>query len=252
MIAPMQMKPTEQLSIVIPMYNEAENVTPLINEVGQALAKHPDFEIIVVDDGSRDRTWQKLTELTKIHSQLRILRHKRNLGQSVGIFSGILAATKPWIMTLDGDGQNDPKDIMLLVKSAEENMSNKPLLIAGHRVNRKDSGWKKFGSKFANSIRRGFLKDNCPDTGCGIKLLQKDLFLTLPHFNHCHRFLPALWKRAGGQVINVPVNHRPRTRGKSKYGNIARLKVGIIDLLGVAWLMRRPCVSELENDTTLN
>jgi len=251
MIVLMQTKPTEQLSIVIPMYNEEENVIPLINEVRQTLTQHPDFEIIVVDDGSQDATFQKLQQLTETHPQLRVIRHSRNLGQSVGIFSGIQAAAKPWIMTLDGDGQNDPKDIMQLVKVAEKNLSfNKPLLMAGHRVNRKDSSWKKFGSKFANSIRRCFLKDNCPDTGCGIKLLQRDLFLTLPHFNHFHRFLPALWKRAGGQVINVPVNHRPRTHGQSKYGNMARLKVGIIDLLGVAWLMRRPCVSELENDVT--
>ena len=178
---------------------------------------------------------------------MRVLRHKRNLGQSVGVFSGVQAATKPWIVTLDGDGQNDPKDAIKLAQAAENNMKiDKPLLVAGNRVNRKDSGWKKFGSKFANSIRRWFLKDDCPDTGCGIKLFQRDVFLTLPHFNHLHRFLPALFKRAGGCIINVPVNHRPRTRGQSKYGNLGRLWVGITDLLGVAWLIRRPCNSEIE------
>jgi dolichol-phosphate mannosyltransferase len=201
-----------------------------------------------VDDGSQDTTLHKLEELMHKYSQLRVLRHCRNLGQSVGIVSGVRGAAKSWIITLDGDGQNDPKDAMQLIQAAETNINiDKPLLVAGHRVNRKDSGWKKFGSKFANAIRQWCLKDDCPDTGCGIKLFQRDVFLTLPHFNHCHRFLPALFKRAGGTIINVPVNHRPRMRGKSKYGNLGRLWVGIADLLGVAWLIRRPCVSEIEN-----
>jgi dolichol-phosphate mannosyltransferase len=249
----MNVKPTEQLSMVIPMYNEEENVEPLVTEVFDTLAAHPDFELIIVDDGSQDGTQQKLKELMSKYSNLCVVRHRRNLGQSVGIFSGVKAATKSWIITLDGDGQNDPKDAMQLAQAAEANIKlNQPLLVAGNRVNRKDSGWKKFGSKFANSIRRRFLKDDCPDTGCGIKLFQRDVFLTLPHFNHCHRFLPALFKRAGGCIINVPVNHRPRTRGQSKYDNLGRLWVGITDLLGVAWLIRRPCISEVENESFNN
>jgi len=246
----MNIKPTEQLSMVIPMYNEEENVEPLVTEIIEALADHSDFELIIVDDGSKDGTAQILQQLMAKYSQLRVVRHSTNLGQSVGIVSGVKAATKPWIITLDGDGQNDPKDAMQLAQTAQANMQEAmPLLVAGNRVNRKDSGWKKFGSKFANTIRRRFLKDDCPDTGCGIKLFQREVFLTLPHFNHCHRFLPALFKRAGGQIINVPVNHRPRTRGQSKYSNLGRLWVGISDLLGVAWLIRRPCISEIENDS---
>lgn len=242
----MQILPTQQLSVVIPMYNEEDNVKPLIDEVTTALADHPDFEIIVVDDGSTDATHTRLQALTRNNPHVRPLQHCRNFGQSVGVLSGVRAASKAWIITLDGDGQNDPQDIMKLAQAVVEQQTfKKPILVAGHRVNRKDSRWKKFGSHFANSIRRRCLRDNCPDTGCGIKLFPRDAFLTLPHFNHLHRYLPALFQRAGGTVINVPVNHRPRTQGQSKYGNFGRLKVGIIDLLGVAWLIRRPCKSEL-------
>ena len=244
-----QIKPSQQLSVVIPMFNEEGNVETLVEEVNQALANHSDFEIIAVDDGSQDTTLQELNRLTATNLHLRVLRHRRNLGQSVAIFSGVCAATKTWVVTLDGDRQNNPKDIMKLIEVAENNMLDKPLLIAGCRVNRKDSDWKKFGSKFANCIRSRCLKDHCPDSGCGIKLFQKKAFLILPHFNHLHRYLPALFQRAGGKVINVSVSHRPRTSGNSKYGNIRRLKVGIVDLFGVAWLIRRPCHSELENDT---
>jgi dolichol-phosphate mannosyltransferase len=244
-----QIKPSQQLSVIIPMYNEEGNVELLVNEVNQALTHHLDFEIIVVDDGSQDATLQKLNRLTATNLHLRVLRHRRNLGQSVAIFSGVYAATKPWVVTLDGDGQNDPKDIMQLIEAAENDVLDKPLLIGGCRVNRKDSGWKKFGSKFANCIRSRCLKDHCTDSGCGLKLFQKETFLMLPHFNHLHRYLPALFQRAGGKVINVSVSHRPRTSGNSKYGNFSRLKVGIADLFGVAWLMCRPCISELENDT---
>lgn len=244
-----QIKPSQQLSVVIPVLNEEGNIATLIEEINQILVHYSNFEIIVVDDGSHDATLQELNRLAKTDSHLRILRHRRNLGQSVAIFSGVNAATKPWIVTLDGDGQNDPKDIMKLVEAAENNILDKLLLIAGYRISRKDSNWKKFGSKFANSIRSRCLRDHCQDSGCGLKLFQKEAFLMLPHFNHLHRYLPALFQRAGGKVINMPVSHRPRISGISKYGNFSRLKVGIADLFGVAWLMRRPCISELENDT---
>ncbi|KPJ67880.1 MAG: hypothetical protein AMJ43_02715 [Coxiella sp. DG_40] len=244
-----QIKPSQQLNVVIPVFNEEGNVAALIEEINQALAHHSNFEIIVVDDGSQDATLQELNRLAKTNSHLRILRHRRNLGQSVAVFSGVSAATKSWVVTLDGDGQNDPKDIMKLVEVAENNVFDKPLLIIGCRINRKDSGWKKFGSKFANYIRSRCLKDRCPDSGCGLKLFQREAFLMLPHFNHLHRYLPALFQRASGKVINVSVSHRPRISGNSKYGNFSRLKVGIADMFGMAWLMRRPCISELENDT---
>jgi len=245
----MQIKPSQQLSVVIPMFNEEENAEPLVLEVYAALAKHPDFEIIVVDDGSKDATYAKLSELAKNIPQLRPIQHNSNFGQSAGLVSGIRMATKPWIVTLDGDGQNDPADIPKLIQVAESNnTTNSGLLLAGHRVNRKDTNWKKFGSRFANKIRHWFLRDGCPDTGCGIKMFSRDMFLSLPHFKHMHRYLPALFKRMNAQVINVPVNHRLRTRGKSKYGNWGRLKVGIVDLFGVAWLIRRIIIPELKND----
>lgn len=248
-----QTTPLQQLSVVIPMYNETENTAPLLREIAQALKDHPDYEIIVVDDGSTDGTLEALQSLKQEIPALRIVRHRHNSGQSVGILSGVRAATKAWIATLDGDGQNDPADIPNLAKEgakAFEPMknSNMPLLIAGHRIDRKDSGWKLFGSRFANAIRRRFLRDSCPDTGCGLKIFRRESFLMLPHFNHLHRYLPALFLRAGGTVINVPVGHRPRTRGVSKYGNMGRLKVGITDILGVAWLIRRPCLPELDDD----
>jgi len=242
--------PLEALSVVLPMYNESGNVLPLLTEIQAALKKHPQFEIIVVDDGSTDSTLSELQQTKQKIPELQIVKHSRNLGQSVGVVSGVLAAKNPWIITLDGDGQNDPADILKMAEIASNNLRQySQILIAGHRVDRKDTGWKKFGSRFANNIRRKFLRDDCPDSGCGLKLFQRDVFLQIPHFNHLHRFLPALFKRAGAQVINVPVGHRARTRGTSKYGNWGRLKVGVIDLLGVAWLIRRPCFPEKERYT---
>lgn len=240
----------KQLSVVIPVFNEEANVESLVTEIDRVLTHKLDFEIVVVDDGSTDNTKQKLEQLKQTNPFLYTLHHRRNFGQSAGVYSGVTAATKPWIVTLDGDGQNDPNDILKLVRAAEDNFTpNKTLLIAGHRTKRRDNYGKKIASKMANAIRRYFLRDDCPDSGCGIKLFQRDAFLALPHFNHMHRFLPALFKRAGGLTINVPVNHRPRTQGTSKYTNFKRLKVGIADLLGVAWLIRRPCSPEIiKND----
>lgn len=252
----MKSTPLQQLAVVIPMLNEADNVGPLVREVQEALKDHPDYEIIVIDDGSTDNTFATLKSLQKEIPALRVFKHRHNLGQSVGIVTGIRNATKAWIATLDGDGQNIPADIPKLASMGAKRLEamktdHGALLIAGHRTDRKDTGWKRFGSRFANSIRRRFLKDSCPDTGCGLKIFSRAVFLALPHFNHLHRYLPALFLRAGGEVINVPVGHRPRTRGESKYGNMGRLKVGIIDLLGVAWLIRRPCLLELDPDDAL-
>lgn len=241
--------PLEALSVVLPMYNEAGNVVPLITEIAEALKTHPQFEIIVVDDGSTDTTLAELKQAKQTVPSLRVVKHKKNHGQSVGVLTGVLAAKYPWIATLDGDGQNNPADILKLAEIATKALAQTPaVLLAGHRVNRKDTGWRKFGSKFANTIREWVLRDNCPDSACGLKLFQRDLFLQLPHFNHLHRYLPALFKRAGAQVLSIPVDHRPRTVGSSKYGNWGRLKVGVTDLLGVAWLIRRPCLPERDTD----
>ncbi len=247
----LEKSPMDALSVVVPMYNETGNVLPLLSEIHEALKTHPQIEIVAVDDGSTDTTFAELQHAKNNIPSLIVIKHRRNLGQSVGVLTGVRAARYPWIVTLDGDGQNDPSDILKLAEVATHTLTkHKNVLIAGHRVNRKDTGWKKFGSKFANSIRKRFLQDDCPDSGCGLKLFQRDLYLQIPHFNHLHRFMPALFKRAGAEVINVPVGHRPRTRGTSKYGNWGRLKVGIIDLFGVAWLIRRPCFSERDNDVT--
>ncbi|MGD9109010.1 MAG: glycosyltransferase family 2 protein [Gammaproteobacteria bacterium] len=245
----MQIKPAQQLSVVIPMYNEEDNAEILVREVHAILAQHPDFEIIVVDDGSQDSTFEKLSSLTKGLPQLRPVRHARNFGQSIGLISGIKKAKYPWIVTLDGDGQNDPADIPKLIQISEETGADPRVLLAGHRVNRKDGRWRTLGSRWINRIRRWFLKDDCPDTGCGTKMFSREKFMLLPHFNHMHRYLPALFKGIGGRVINIPVNHRPRTQGQSKYDSWGRLKVGVVDLFGVAWLIRRLKVPEYKNDS---
>jgi glycosyltransferase involved in cell wall biosynthesis len=171
--------------------------------------------------------------------QLRLLRHATSCGQSAAIRSAVKAARGRWIATLDGDGQNDPADLPALWRIAESCPATQPLLIAGHRARRRDSWSKRQASRIANAVRRRLLSDDTPDTGCGLKLFPRALFLDLPYFDHMHRFLPALVLREGGVVRSLPVNHRPRERGVSKYGVFDRLWVGISDLFGVMWLRRR-------------
>ena len=174
-------------------------------------------------------------------------RHRASCGQSAAIATGVRAARAPWSATLDGDGQNDPADIPALFAQAQAHAVG-PVLVAGHRVNRRDTRVKQLSSRLANGVRAQLLKDATPDTGCGLKVFERAAFLALPHFDHMHRFLPALFIRAGGQVVSAPVNHRPRTRGRSNYGTFDRLWVGIVDLVGVAWLQRRavrPVVEDL-------
>lgn len=244
----MQSLPTQGVSVVIAVYNEIENIEQLINEVNQALANAvKDYEIIVVDDGSTDGSRQYLTELVNKHPQLRLVKHAKNYGQSVAVVSGVRAARYDWVATLDGDGQNDPADLPKLFAAVKQ--VSQPVLVAGIRVKRNDSWIKRLSSKIANKIRDSLLKDDCPDSGCGIKLFPRAVFLQLPHFNHLHRFLPALFKRVEGIIINVPVNHRPRLRGQSKYGTMNRLWIGIVDMLGVMWLIRRPCPLETRDAT---
>jgi len=236
------------LSIVIPVLNEAENLRPLTEEVVHALHGVAEFELIYVDDGSSDRTPEELTELRREYPQLRVLRHDRAWGQSAALRSGVHAARFDWIATLDGDGQNDPADLpKLWAARPEENPKNLRWLAIGQRVNRRDRASKRLASRFANGLRRRMLRDATPDTGCGIKLFPRALFLRLPWFNHIHRYLPALVRREGGISVSIPVSHRARTEGKSKYGVFDRAWVGIWDLCGVMWLNRRaatPKVSE--------
>lgn len=229
-----------QLSIVVPVHNETENLRSLIEEIEAALKGLGGHEIIYVDDGSRDDTLTRLKELKREFARLRVLHHRRCCGQSTALRTGIQAARHPVIATLDGDGQNDPANIPALLEAWEDlKRSGRLALVAGYRRQRKDTGWRKFSSRFANRIRASLLRDETPDTGCGLKLFDRSLFLEMPYFDHMHRFLPALAQRAGASVVSVEVNHRARTHGQSKYGTWHRLWVGIWDLLGVMWLQRR-------------
>ena len=238
-----------QLSVVIPVYNEVENIGPLLREVATALDGRLEYEIIAVDDGSTDGALAFLQGLRHGLPVLRLVRHRRNCGQSAALVSGVRAARGPLIATLDGDGQNDPADIPALYAEHERQARQPgPVLIAGHRARRQDRWLKRLSSRIANGVRQGLLRDDCPDTGCGLKLFSREIFLDLPHFDHLHRFLPALFKRAGARVVNVPVNHRPRLRGQSKYGVSNRLWVGVVDLFGVMWLQRRPCRPEVNDE----
>jgi len=226
-----------ELSVVVPVCNEAENVEPLAREIAAAL-RDLEFEMIFVDDGSTDQTVATLLQARAAGlAQLRVLRHSFRSGQSAAVASGVRAARAPWIATLDG--QNDPADIpkLLVARSDPDNADVR--LVMGNRTTRRDTGFRRFQSRVANGVRAAMLGDGTPDTGCGIKLFERAAFLELPRFDHMHRFLPALFIRQGARVVSVPVNHRPRSKGTSKYGMFDRLWVGIVDLFGVLWLRRR-------------
>ncbi len=228
-----------QLSVVIPVRNEALNVGPLVGEIHRALDGLVAFEIVMVDDGSADDTAARIRALRLTDPALRLIRHQKSCGQSTAVRSGVLAARSPWIATLDGDGQNDPADIPALWRLALEAGPGRRRLFAGWRARRKDNAVKRLTSRWANGIRAALLGDATPDSGCGLKLFERATFLELPYFDHMHRFLPALVLRAGGEVVSVRVNHRPRELGRSNYGTFDRLWVGITDILGVMWLQRR-------------
>ena len=235
------------LSVVVPVFNERDNVAPLIFEILAALRGVTAFEIVYVDDQSRDDTAAVLQSLKAATPELRILQHAIQSGQSTAIRTGVKAARGAWIATLDGDGQNDPADLPRLL-TARDSGDPSVKLYAGWRVNRQDSGSKRWASKYANAIRARMLHDDTPDTGCGTKLFEREAFLDLPYFDHMHRYLPALMQRSGWKTISIPVNHRPRGAGVSKYNNLQRALVGIRDLMGVAWLIvrsKRTAVREL-------
>jgi dolichol-phosphate mannosyltransferase len=234
-----------QLSVVVPVFNERDNIPPLLAEIAAALRGKVEFEIVYVDDDSSDDSVAVLASAKPNYPELRIVRHLTRSGQSTAVWNGVRAARSPWIATLDGDGQNDPADIPKLL-AARAGAPDGTRLFAGWRTTRRDSFNKRISSKIANAVRSRMLKDATPDTGCGLKLFDRDVFLRLPYFDHMHRYLPALVKRAGFQATSVPVGHRPRTMGTSKYGMLDRLWVGIADLRGVAWLMRRGKVTQVE------
>ena len=231
-------------SVVVPCFNEEENIVTLVDEIlttlGETSITLNDFEVIVVDDCSTDGTVTKVVNTYAAQDvSVRVVRHMKNCGQSAAVYTGVEAARYPWIVTLDGDGQNDPADIPNLISRLHELTTKKNPMICGYRKNRKDTGLKKFSSRVANGVRSRVLGDATPDTGCGLKLFNRQAFLGFPQFNHMHRFLPALARREGGYVESVVVNHRPRKHGISKYGVNNRLWVGLVDMVGVMWLKRR-------------
>jgi len=228
-----------RLSIVIPARNEAGNIAALVDEVARVLAAEPEIEIIVVDDGSTDGTTAVLAERQAFIPGLRMLRHPISGGQSAAVHSGVLAATGSLICTLDGDGQNPPEHLPALIDALREAGSGLVGLVAGQRTGRKDPLSKRLASRFANGLRGWLLGDRTRDTGCGLKAFRREAFLALPYFDHMHRYLPALFTRDGWEVRHVDVGHRPRVAGSSNYSNLQRGLVGIVDLCGVLWLMRR-------------
>lgn len=227
------------VSIVIPMKNEAGNVADVVADIVAACTGKAAFEIIVVDDGSTDDTATIVKTLHATHPMLRLVQHTNSGGQSAGVHSGVLAARGHIICTLDGDGQNPPSELPKLFEPLLADETGKLGLVAGQRVDRQDTASKKLASRFANGLRAWMLNDGTRDTGCGLKGFRRDVFLRLPFFNHMHRYLPALVKRDGWQIALVDVSHRERQAGRSNYSNFQRALVGIYDLIGVAWLIRR-------------
>lgn len=235
------------LSVVIPVQNEEENIRLLIDEVRQSLDGVLDYELIYVNDGSTDSTLEILEDYRSGFPLLRIFSHQTGAGQSTAVRTGIIHAKSPVIATLDGDGQNDPADIPALYQALIANADTGVVLVNGYRKERKDTFIKRISSKLANGIRGWLLDDDTPDTGCGLKVFSRQAYLEIPFFDHLHRFLPAMMINGGGKVMSVEVNHRERQLGSSHYGFFDRLWVGIFDLMGVIWLKSRtthPVVTE--------
>jgi len=228
------------ISFVIPMHNESGNCAQLIGEIqtcGDSLTKG--YEILCIDDASTDDTLSILRELQQKIPELNAIALIENCGQSTALFTGVQHACGDIIVTLDGDGQNNPADVPAMLTLLKEKKGENVQMIAGWRKKRKDSFWRRLSSKIANSVRSFLLRDSTPDTGCGLKVFYRETFMVLPWFDHMHRFLPSLVQRNGGRVLSVEVSHRPRQHGASHYGTLDRLRVGIVDLVGVAWLRRR-------------
>ena len=240
-----------ELSVVVPVHNEADNIAPLVAEIAAALDGRVDYEIVYVDDASRDGTAAALAAAKAAQPRLRVVRHAARCGQSAAVRSGVAAARAPVCVTLDGDGQNDPKFLPALIDAVGQGGARVGLA-AGQRVGRKASGFKKLQSRIANGVRGAILRDGTRDTGCGLKAFRRDAFLALPYFDGLHRFLPALVRRDGFDVVYVDVVDRERRHGVSNYGMWDRLWIGILDLAGVWWLVRRrkrvPQVSEVSGD----
>jgi dolichol-phosphate mannosyltransferase len=229
---------TPRASVVIAVLDEAENVEAVAAETLAAFQALGPFEVVFVDDGSADATPDILARLAAADPRIRLVRHARRCGKSQAVRTGVLASRAEWIGTMDGDGQNDPRDIVAMLQDAW-GAPGPPPLVAGYRRRRNDPPSRLVATRIANGFRQAVLHDHCPDTGCGLKVFRREDFLMLPVFEGMHRFLPALFARYGHPLINREVNHRARAAGKSKYTNWGRALVGIVDLLGVIWLTRR-------------
>lgn len=227
-----------RFSVVVAVFNEVDNVTAVTEEIFGATASLGSFELIYVDDGSDDLTDERLRLLQATRRAIRVLRHDRRCGKTAALVTGITAARAPWIVTMDGDGQDSADDIPKLLELAWTSSEPSPL-IAGIRMRRRDSWSRRVATRFANGLRQALLHDQCPDTACGFKAFRRDVFLRLPAFEGMHRFLPALFQSYGHPLVCCPVNHRPRLSGRSKYSNFGRAVVGLFDLFGVVWLRRR-------------
>jgi len=243
------------LSVVIPLLNEAGNVLPLVDEIAQALEAYAPvgqfYEIVCVDDGSADATVEEVKAAHKANPHVRLIRHPKTLGMSAAIRNGVRRAQATWILTIDGDRQNDPTDAPRLLDLAWMKGRDRKMLVAGIRVNRRDTMGKRLASRFANKIRKALLNDNCPDTGCSLKVFPRDSYLELPFFSGLHRFMPALLKLYGHECVFTPVNDRPRQCGVSKSDFLGRAIRGAYDLFGVIWIIRHTPAPERGEDVAL-
>lgn len=226
------------LSVIIPVYNERENIAPVIEEVLAAIAPHP-AELLIIDDGSDDGTGDVVEALAIANPKLRYIQHPNRAGKSAALRTGALNALGRWMATMDGDGQDDPHDMLALTNEIDLSTIGAVGIVGGVRKKRTDGANRKWASRVANNLRKSLLKDNCPDTACGLKLMPRDIFLALPFFDALHRYLPALIQHFGFEARYVPVDNRPRLHGESKYSNLGRAAAGFFDLMGVIWLMRR-------------
>ncbi len=232
------------LTVVVPVFNEAGSIENVIAEVLDVIGGKHRLELIVVDDGSNDGTASVIDSLAEGEPRLRALHHFKRSGKSAALRSGIVAARSLWIATMDGDGQDDPQSVLDMVDAVDLKRIDAVGLVAGIRQNRNDGASRKWASRFANGLRQRLLRDDCPDTACGLKVIPRDVFLALPFFDALHRYLPALVKHLGFETRHVAVVNRPRSSGTSKYSNLGRAAAGVVDLMGVAWLMRRTSVPE--------
>jgi dolichol-phosphate mannosyltransferase len=228
------------ISIIIPAFNEAESIESVVSEAFDVFdAAFDSFEVIVVDDGSGDDTAGALKQFAVSENRLRVIRHPNRAGKSAALRTGMLAGRALWAATMDGDGQDDPRSVVEMANAVDLSQVGEVGLVAGCRTNRTDGANRKFASRLANGLRRSLLNDDCPDTACGLKLIVRDLFLALPFFDALHRYLPALSRHLGFDIVCVPVVNRARSAGSSKYSNLGRAAAGLFDLMGVIWLMRR-------------